>query len=160
MPVGSSIRVSCLVLLVVVFATSWTVPPCRAASGGENRQRWQPSADDMRAFGEARLAALKAGLIDALQSNRIPPGLKYFYTVFCQDNPAHPSKERSSVCKNYDPQQATLVFWRSMKLDDVTSYSKRMSEYNRRFAPKDHPDSIAVPRELRACKSSSRKQLA
>src|SRR6202048_3185394 len=32
-------------------------------SRGENRQRWQPSADDMRAFGEARLAALKAGLM-------------------------------------------------------------------------------------------------
>jgi len=26
-------------------------------------QRWQPSAEDMRAFGEARLAALKAGLM-------------------------------------------------------------------------------------------------
>jgi hypothetical protein len=26
-------------------------------------QRWQPSADDLRAFGEARLAALKAGLM-------------------------------------------------------------------------------------------------
>jgi lipid-binding SYLF domain-containing protein len=35
MSVWSSIRVSGLVLLVVVFATSWTVPPCRAASGPE-----------------------------------------------------------------------------------------------------------------------------
>ena len=35
MSVGSSIRVSCLVLLAAVFATSWTVPPCRAASGPE-----------------------------------------------------------------------------------------------------------------------------
>src|SRR6516225_900808 len=26
-------------------------------------QRWQPSAEDLRAFGEARLAALKAGLM-------------------------------------------------------------------------------------------------
>lgn len=31
-------------------------------SRGEGWQRWQPSADDMRQFGEARLAALKAGL--------------------------------------------------------------------------------------------------
>jgi len=30
--------------------------------GPEAVQRWQPNADDMRAFGEARLAALKAGL--------------------------------------------------------------------------------------------------
>jgi zinc resistance-associated protein len=29
----------------------------------EGRQRWQPSTEDFRAFGEARLAALKAGLI-------------------------------------------------------------------------------------------------
>jgi zinc resistance-associated protein len=28
----------------------------------EGRQRWQPSMEDFRAFGEARLAALKAGL--------------------------------------------------------------------------------------------------
>jgi zinc resistance-associated protein len=28
----------------------------------EGRQRWQPSTEDLRAFGEARLAALKAGL--------------------------------------------------------------------------------------------------
>jgi hypothetical protein len=31
-------------------------------SGREGGQRWQPSIEDMRAFGEARLAALKAGL--------------------------------------------------------------------------------------------------
>jgi len=35
MSVRSSIRASCLVLLVVVFATSWTVPPCQAASRPE-----------------------------------------------------------------------------------------------------------------------------
>jgi hypothetical protein len=35
MSVGSSMRGSCLVLLVVVFASSWTVPPCQAASGPE-----------------------------------------------------------------------------------------------------------------------------
>jgi len=28
----------------------------------EGRQRWQPNTEDLRAFGEARLAALKAGL--------------------------------------------------------------------------------------------------
>ena len=33
------------------------------ASRGEGQQRWQPSADNLRAFGEARLAALKAGLM-------------------------------------------------------------------------------------------------
>ena len=45
-------------------------------SRGENRQRWQPSADDMRAFGEARLAALK-GVITPLGHLRrgvISPG--------------------------------------------------------------------------------------
>ena len=35
MSVGSSMRGSCLVLLVVVLASSWTVPPCQAASGPE-----------------------------------------------------------------------------------------------------------------------------
>src|ERR1700758_4937456 len=30
--------------------------------GRDFGQRWQPNAEDMRAFGEARLAALKAGL--------------------------------------------------------------------------------------------------
>ena len=31
-------------------------------SGRDGAQRWQPNAEDLRAFGEARLAALKAGL--------------------------------------------------------------------------------------------------
>jgi zinc resistance-associated protein len=30
--------------------------------GGEGGERWRPSTEDLRAFGEARLAALKAGL--------------------------------------------------------------------------------------------------
>jgi hypothetical protein len=34
----------------------------QARSGRDGGQRWQPSVEDMRAFGEARLAALKAGL--------------------------------------------------------------------------------------------------
>jgi len=35
-----------------------------AQQGGrrDDVQRWRPSAEDLRAFGEARLAALKAGL--------------------------------------------------------------------------------------------------
>ena len=33
--VGSSIRAGWLALLVVVFATPWTIPPCQAASGPE-----------------------------------------------------------------------------------------------------------------------------
>ena len=33
------------------------------AARSDGGRRWQPSADDMRAFGEARLAALKAGLM-------------------------------------------------------------------------------------------------
>jgi hypothetical protein len=31
--------------------------------GGQDRQHWRPSIEDLRAFGEARLAALKAGLV-------------------------------------------------------------------------------------------------
>ena len=33
------------------------------AARSDGGRRWQPSADDMRAFGEARLAGLKAGLM-------------------------------------------------------------------------------------------------
>ena len=31
--------------------------------GGQDRQQWQPSTEDLRAFGEARLAGLRAGLV-------------------------------------------------------------------------------------------------
>ncbi len=35
----------------------------RSTAAAEDRQHWQPSTEDLRAFGEARLAALKAGLV-------------------------------------------------------------------------------------------------
>ena len=41
-------------------------------SGADDGRRWRPGAEDLRAFGEARLAALKAGLaLTAEQRERI-----------------------------------------------------------------------------------------
>jgi hypothetical protein len=52
-----------LVAGVTAFAiVSTSLAYGQQAGRGQERQRWQPSAEDMRAFGEARLAALKAGL--------------------------------------------------------------------------------------------------
>jgi hypothetical protein len=62
----------------------------------------------------------------ALERKRIPEGLTYFYT-----------------------KEGGMVFWRSMKLDDVTNYSRRMTAYNKRFAPKDYHSPVGIPRELR-----------
>jgi zinc resistance-associated protein len=48
-------------IAAVAIATTSLVY-AQQAGGPDGGQRWQPSAEDMRAFGEARLAALKAGL--------------------------------------------------------------------------------------------------
>src|SRR5215471_770342 len=44
---------------LAIAGTSLAVAQQRGREGGE---RWRPSTEDLRAFGEARLAALKAGL--------------------------------------------------------------------------------------------------
>jgi hypothetical protein len=87
--------------------------------------------------------------IVALENRKIPPGLKYFYSVDCKDNETISGSDRLSTCKNYNPQQTTMLFWRSMKADDITNFSRRMTAYNRRYAPKDNAKHILIPRELR-----------
>jgi zinc resistance-associated protein len=42
----------------------------------EGRQRWQPSTEDLRAFGEARLAALKAGLTLTAEQEKYWPAFE------------------------------------------------------------------------------------
>ena len=42
----------------------------------DSGQRWQPSTEDMRAFGEARLAALKAGLTLTPEQERYWPAFE------------------------------------------------------------------------------------
>jgi len=49
-------------IAAVAIATTSLVH-AQQAGRPDGGQRWQPSAEDMRAFGEARLAALKAGLM-------------------------------------------------------------------------------------------------
>jgi zinc resistance-associated protein len=48
----------------------------QSRSGRDGGQRWQPSMEDMRAFGEARLAALKAGLALTTEQERNWPAFE------------------------------------------------------------------------------------
>jgi hypothetical protein len=42
----------------------------------DDAQRWRPNAEDMRAFGEARLAALKAGLVLTAEQEKSWPAFE------------------------------------------------------------------------------------
>src|SRR5215813_6321553 len=48
---------------LAIAGTSLVYAQQRSGRDGTMMQRWQPNAEDLRAFGEARLAALKAGLL-------------------------------------------------------------------------------------------------
>ena len=48
---------------LAIAGTSLVYAQQRGGRDGMMTQRWQPNAEDLRAFGEARLAALKAGLL-------------------------------------------------------------------------------------------------
>src|SRR5262245_27840057 len=48
---------------LAIAGTSLVYAQQRSGRDGMMTQRWQPNAEDLRAFGEARLAALKAGLL-------------------------------------------------------------------------------------------------
>src|SRR5262244_2107182 len=48
---------------LAIAGTSLVYAQQRGGRDGMMAQRWQPNAEDLRAFGEARLAALKAGLL-------------------------------------------------------------------------------------------------
>src|SRR5262249_61385191 len=48
---------------LAIAGTSLVYAQQRSGRDGMTMQRWQPNAEDLRAFGEARLAALKAGLL-------------------------------------------------------------------------------------------------
>jgi len=117
-----------------------------AGAGGEGSLK-APAEGGKILGGQSNYPAIEE--IDALKRKTIPSGLKYFYSVVCHDNETIEGRRTSSLCNRYDPQDVTMIFWRSMNQGDVTNYSRRMTAYNRRFAPKDHPDSVAIPRELR-----------
>jgi hypothetical protein len=87
--------------------------------------------------------------MDALKKKKIPSGLQYFYSVACKNDEKNSTGGITSICKNYDPKETTMLFWRSMKADDLTKYSRRLIAYNRRYAPGADSKNIVIPRELR-----------
>lgn len=64
--------------------------------------------------------------IAALRKKTIPDGLNYYYSIdswFCQDH-------SDFVCKKIGKTSFEMVFWRSMRADDVTNYSRNVRAYN------------------------------
>ena len=64
--------------------------------------------------------------IAALRKKAIPDGLNYYYSIdswFCQDR-------GDFVCKKIGKTSFEMMFWRSMRADDVTNYSKNVRAYN------------------------------
>jgi hypothetical protein len=66
-------------LAIACTSLAYAQQPDRLGGG----QRWQPSAEDLRALGEARLAALKAGLIINTEQARNWPALRPIMARAC-----------------------------------------------------------------------------
>jgi len=124
-----------------------------AGAGGGGSESQQKVDGGVRILGDPNFSTGSATYpaveeIDALRRKTIPPGLRYFYNVACRDTVE--DADAAPVCKDHDPAEATLLFWRSMTADDIANYARRMTTYNRRFVTKGgQPNPVAVPRELR-----------
>lgn len=59
---------------LVIAGSSLTYAQYRA--GGEGPRQWRPNVEDMRAFSEARLAALKAGLVLTAEQEKAWPAFE------------------------------------------------------------------------------------
>jgi len=84
--------------------------------------------------------------MEALARKTIPPGLRYFYSVYCEDDETDVGT--SGSCKTYDRAAVEMKFWRPMRAADVADFSSRMTAYNGKHAGQD-PNPVALPRELR-----------
>lgn len=94
-------------------------------SRGENRQRWQPSADDMRAFGEARLAALKAGLMLTPDQTRNWPAFEQAARDFTKQRIEHRMAMRNAGPSN-DPVERLRR--RATSLSETGAALKKLSD--------------------------------
>jgi hypothetical protein len=83
--------------------------------------------------------------IDALQAKTIPQGMKYFYTVSCQDGGTDGSRP---ACRKFDWSFIGMRFWRSMRADDILAYPNRIRAYNARHGA-ELRKSVNVPAALR-----------
>jgi hypothetical protein len=69
---------------------------------------------------------------EALKSGLIPSNMKYFYSIFCQDEPRDSDKP---ICSNFDRNFMQINFWRSMRADDVARYAQRRRIFDAQFSP-------------------------
>ena len=116
-----------------------------AGRGGEVAVADAVSAKVLRVLSNANSSYFYPAVDEAVQANarKIPRGMKYYYDIACKDDDA----ASGSVCRN--PLATTQYFWRSMRADDVTSYSERTRAWNKKFGSIDDQGPFEVPNALK-----------
>jgi zinc resistance-associated protein len=88
-------------------------------------QRWQPSAEDLQAFGEARLAALKAGLMLTPDQARNWPAFEQAARDFAKQRIAHRMTMRSTP-RSDDP--VDRLRRRATTMSDIGAGLKKLAD--------------------------------
>ena len=116
-----------------------------AGRGGEVAVADAVSAKVLRVLSNANSSYFYPAVDEAVRANarKIPRGMKYYYDIACKDDDA----ASGSVCRN--PLATTQYFWRSMRADDVTSYSERTRAWNKKFGSIDDQGPFEVPNALK-----------
>lgn len=86
----------------------------RSVLGADDQWNDYPAADE--------IAALRRGMI--------PPGLRFFYEVWCNDEDGD-APEGGARCADMDPGSAQMRFWRGMREEDLQLHAQRVQAYNR-----------------------------
>lgn len=86
----------------------------KSVLGADDQWNDYPAADE--------IAALRRGMI--------PPGLRFFYSVWCNDEDAD-APEGGARCADMEPGSAQMQFWRGMRAEDLQLFAQRVQAYNR-----------------------------
>ena len=68
--------------------------------------------------------------IAALRRGIIPPGLRFYYGVWCNDEDGD-APEGGARCAEPEPASVQMRFWRAMRAEDLQLYAQRVGAYNR-----------------------------
>ncbi|HEY7244408.1 MAG TPA: Spy/CpxP family protein refolding chaperone [Xanthobacteraceae bacterium] len=91
----------------------------------EDGQRWRPNTEDLRAFGEARLAALKAGLMLTAEQEKSWPVFEQAAREFAKVRVDHMSARRDAAPSN-DPVERLRQ--RATALSETGAALKKLAE--------------------------------
>jgi hypothetical protein len=82
----------------------------------------------IRTFRSGRVDFPAAAEIAMLRTKTIPAGMKFYYTIPCEDDDGGNTSKQ--ICRKFDADAVKMMFWRGMRTDDVVNYPQKIKDYN------------------------------